>query len=163
MSLTLIGWLFTCGVLAHNAEEARHLPAWSARTGRFRRPISAPVFRRAAVLLSLLFLAITVAASLAPPGGLAAYLMASYALAMVLNALVPHVAVSVLTRSYMPGLATGVLLNIPLGAWYLVRALHERHIALSTFCWAGPAVVLALLLLLPALFAAGRRWQALRE
>lgn len=162
MSLTLIGWLFTCGALAHNAEEARYLPAWSQRAGRFRRPVSAPVFHRAAVLLSLLFLAITAAASLAPPRGLAAYLMAGYALAMVLNALLPHAAVSVLTRSPMPGLATGVLLNMPLGTWYLVRALRERQVTLPTFYWAGPAVVLALLLLLPALLAAGRGWRARR-
>lgn len=156
MELTAIGWLFTCGVLAHNAEEALHLPAWSRHAGRFHRPVAAPVFRCAVIFLSLLFVLVTAAASVTAPAGLAAYLMAGYALAMVLNVFVPHLLATALTRTYMPGTATALVFNLPLGILYLSRALAERQVLVPTFYWAGPAVVIALLALLPGLFAIGR-------
>ena len=158
MPLTVIGWLFTIGVLAHNAEEALYLPAWSQRPGRFRNPVGASVFRCAAVFLSVLFVLVTAAASAFPPAGLAAYLMAGYVLAMVLNVFVPHVLATVVTRKYMPGTATALIFNLPLGVFYLTRALAEQQVSLPTFYWAGPVVVLALLALLPGLFAVGRRF-----
>jgi hypothetical protein len=160
MSLIAIGWLFTLGALLHNVEEALLLPAWSQRAERFYKPVAARVFCIAVIILSALFVAVTVAASFAHPGSIAAYLMAGYALAMVLNVFAPHVFVTVATRRYMPGTATAVLLNLPLGLLYLSRTLAEAHVTLSTFYWAGPAVVLGMLALLPGLFAAARRLHA---
>ena len=157
MSLAVLGWLFTCGVLAHNAEEALYFPAWSERAGWFYKPISAPIFRRAAGLLSVLFVLVTAASSLSQPASIAAYLMAGYVLAMVLNVFMPHVSVSLLTGRYMPGTATAVLFNLPLGLLYLTRALAAQHVKFPTFYWAGPAVVLVMLALLPSLFAIGRK------
>ncbi|HEU0276773.1 MAG TPA: hypothetical protein VFQ95_02985 [Rhodanobacteraceae bacterium] len=57
----------------------------------------------------------------------------------------------------MTGTATAVLFNLPLGVWYLHRAVIGRSIALPAFYWAGPLVVLAIVALLPGLFALGRR------
>ena len=79
MSLVAIGWLFTRGALLHNAEEALLLPAWSQRTGRFYKPVTAQVFRTAAVILFALFVVGMVAASSARPDSTGAYLMAGYA------------------------------------------------------------------------------------
>lgn len=161
MSLALLGWVFTLGALLHNAEEARWLPAWSARAGRWHAPVDARSFRIAAALLSGLFVLLTMAAALSTAGGLAAYLMAGCVLAMMANAIVPHVLVSAITRRYMPGTATGVLLNLPLGALYLRQALQQHAIAWQHFRWAGPLVVLAMLAmlaLLPMLFALARRF-----
>jgi hypothetical protein len=160
MSLIAIGWLFTLGALLHNAEEALLLPAWSQHAGRLYKPVTAQVFRTAVIILSALFVTVTVAASVSRPGSIAAYLMAGYALAMVLNVFAPHVLATVATRRYMPGTATAVLLNLPLGLLYLSRTLAEAHVTLPTFYWAGPAVVLGMLALLPGLFAVGRRLQA---
>lgn len=157
MPLALLGWLFTLGALAHNAEEARWLPAWSARAGKWHAPVDARAFRLAASLLSALFVAVTAAAAWTTAGSLAAYLMAGYVLAMVLNVLVPHVLASVAMRRCMPGTATALAFNLPLGLLYLHRALDEHAIAWPTFRWAGPLVVLGLLALLPMLFALARR------
>ena len=160
MSLTTIGWLFTCGVLAHNTEETLYLPAWSLRAGRFYKPVSVSVFRFATILLSGLFVIVTAVASFTQPAGLAAYLMAGYVLAMVLNVFVPHILATILMRRYMPGTVTALLFNFPLGLLYLARALAEQHIQLPTFYWAGPVVVAAMLALLPVLFAVGRKLHA---
>lgn len=159
MSLALLGWLFTLGALAHNAEEARWLPAWSARAGKWHAPVEARVFRLAAGLLSALFVAVTAAATFAATGSFATYLMAGYVLAMALNALLPHVLASIAMRRYMPGTATALAFNLPLGLLYLQRALDARAIAWPTFRWAGPLVVLGMLALLPMLFALARRFR----
>ncbi|MEO6800993.1 MAG: HXXEE domain-containing protein [Rhodanobacter sp.] len=157
MSLTVMGWLFTIGVLMHNAEEAMFLPRWSSRAGWFHRPVTAEVFRIAVIMLSAIFVVITAAASLSRAASPASYLMGGYVLAMVLNVLFPHVCASVLVRKYMPGTATALLLNLPLGVMYLHRALAVGSVTRPTFYWAGPAVVLATMALLPGLFAVGRK------
>ena len=105
MSLVAIGWLFTFGVLAHNTEEALHLPAWSAHAGKWHARVDAAEFRFAVAALSVLLVVVAAAASLASAGSVSAYLMAGYVLAMVLNVLMPHVLVTVVMRKYMPGTA----------------------------------------------------------
>ena len=83
--------------------------------------------------------------------------MAGYVLAMVLNVFAPHLFATVLMRRYMPGTATAVLLNLPLGWLYLRQILMEHRIELRVFFWAGPLTVLAILALIPVLLALGRR------
>ena len=160
LPLAAVGWLFTAGTLAHNAEEAWLLPAWSAQAGKWYAPVAAPVFRFAVGVLSGGFVLIAGIASVAPAGSIGAYLMAGYVLAMLLNVFIPHVLASVAMRRYMPGTATAVLLNLPLGLFYLRRAWSERYIEPRVFAWAGPLVVLALLAAIPLLFALGRRVRA---
>ena len=160
MSLTVLGWLFTFGVLVHNTEEALYLPAWSMRAGRWYKPIAAPVFRFAVILLSGIFIAVTIAASLSRPGGIALYFMAGYVLAMLLNVFMPHVLATVLMRKYMPGTATAVLLNLPLGLLYLHQILEEQSIKLHVFYWAGPLIVVAIVASMPLLFTLGRKFRA---
>ncbi|TAM34009.1 MAG: HXXEE domain-containing protein [Rhodanobacter sp.] len=153
MDLSLLGWLFALGVVVHNAEEAWLLPSWPKRPTRWR--ITPRVFRLGALVLSLLAL---LAAWLAAVGGrhsAGAYLLAGYALAMVLNVLAPHVIACLVTRSYAPGTATAVLFNLPLGSWLIHRLLQDGAIEPAVFAWSGPLVVLGLLAFVPVLFALG--------
>ena len=152
-----IGWVFTLGVLVHNLEEALYLPAWSAHAGRWYRPIGAWEFRFAIGVFSVLILVLTAASSLSPAHSPGAYLMAGYVLAMVLNVFAPHLFATVFQRRYMPGTATAVLLNLPLGWLYLRQILMEHRIELRVFSWAGPLTVLAILALIPVLLALCRR------
>ncbi|MEW9573670.1 HXXEE domain-containing protein [Rhodanobacter sp. Si-c] len=158
MTLNTLAWLFTGRVLLHNLEEALWLPTWSMRAMRWYRPVRvpAPVFRFAAGALSLAFVVLTLSATMSQPGGVAAYLMAGYALAMLLNVLMPHALATVALRRYMPGTATALLLNLPLGLLYLQQALAEHAIEPRMFRWAGPLVVVGLLVAMPVLFALGR-------
>ena len=160
MSLAIIGWLFTAGVLVHNAEEAWRLPAWSLSAGRWHPPVGPRAFRFAVAVLSVLLVLFALMASFSEAGSIGAYLMAGYVLAMVLNVFFPHVLATVVLRRYMPGTATALIFNLPLGLWYLNRALAEDRIAGSVFVWAGPAVTAGILALIPVLFFLGRRWFA---
>ena len=157
MSLSLLGWLFAFGVIAHNTEEAVFLPAWSARAGRWHPNVSAGAFRFGAVVLSI---AVLVAALLASIGGaqsVGAYFIAGFALAMTLNVFVPHVIATIALRVYAPGTATALLFNLPLGGWLVYRSLVEGYVEPTTFAIAGPAIVVCMLGSIPLLFAIGKR------
>lgn len=119
-------------------------------------PVGAREFRFAVAVLSAVLVGVTAATALAGPGSLAAYLLAGYVLAMVLNVLAPHLIATVVMRRYMPGTATAVAFNLPLGSLFLSRALSEDYIQLKVFAWSGPVVVLAIAASIPLLFAIGR-------
>ena len=51
---------------------------------------------------------------------------------------------------------SALLLNLPLGALYLGRALSERTIELGVFVWSGPLTALAIVASIPILFWLGR-------
>ena len=57
------------------------------------------------------------------------YLAFGYMVAMLANALIPHIAVSVATRSYMPGVATAVALNLPVLSLLVVLALRDGYVS----------------------------------
>ena len=160
MSLSLLGWLFALGVVAHNAEEAWLLPAWPHRPARWR--VSARAFRFGAAVLSLIVLLAAWLAANSGPGDFGVYLLAGIALAMVLNVLAPHLIACVVARHYAPGTATAVLFNLPLGCAYLHRAWTDGAITPVVFAWSGPLVVLGMLALVPALLGLGRRLDAAR-
>ncbi len=164
MSLTTLGWLFTLGVLAHNAEESVSLPLWWATHGpaRWRVEVEPGVFRWAAGIQSLILLALTAWALSSPPQGVAWYGFTGYVFAMMVNAIAPHLLATLALRRYMPGTATGLLFNLPLGLLLMRQALAEQVVAWRTLTWAAPAVSLLVLASLPVLFAVGRRLRALR-
>jgi hypothetical protein len=76
MTLAELGWLFTLGVLVHNAEEAVWLPAWSVQAGRWHAPVGAGEFRFAVGVLTLFFVLAAAWASMGGAGSFPAYLMA---------------------------------------------------------------------------------------
>ncbi len=154
MRFDALAFAFALAVTIHNLEEALFLPAWSRRAGRWRVAVGASEFRFAVIALTLLaYLGAALAAAALPIG---AYLVCGYALAMALNAFVPHLAASVALRAYAPGTASGLLLNLPIGVALLIEAAAERRIAWPTFAWAGPATVAAIVAAIPLLFALGR-------
>jgi hypothetical protein len=145
VSLTGLAWLFTGGVFIHNLEECVWLPAWSLRRIAGWRPMGTRECRFAAVALSAIMLLVTVTGTHAQPHSPAALAMAGYVCAMLLNVLIPHVYMSLRGRTYMPGTATALLLNLPLGYWYLHRAIMGQRINPVALVWSGPLVGLVLL------------------
>ena len=157
MSLSLLGWLFAFGVIAHNTEEAIFLPAWSANAGRWHFSVSSGAFRFGAVVLSVAVLVAALLASLGGPQSFGAYFISGYALTMVLNALIPHVVATIALRVYAPGTATALLFNLPLGGWLVYRSLVEGYVEPKVFAIAGPATVVCIIASIPLLFAIGTK------
>ena len=121
MSLAVLAWLFSLGVVAHNIEEALYLPAWSTTAGRWYAPVGTREFAFAATVLSLVLVALAAAAISAGSQSIWAYLFTGYVFTMVANVFVPHALGTIALRRYIPGTATALLLNLPLVACFLSR------------------------------------------
>ncbi|OGB14688.1 MAG: hypothetical protein A2W72_07975 [Burkholderiales bacterium RIFCSPLOWO2_12_67_14] len=156
MSLDVLAWLFTLGVIAHNTEEALYLPAWSASAGRWHAPVSTREFVFAVTVLSLVLVALAAAALSAGSQSIWAHLFTGYVFAMVANVFVPHALGTVALRRYVPGTGTALLFNLPLGGLFLQQALAQDFVTWGTMVWVAPVTALLMVAFIPVLFAAGR-------
>lgn len=155
MKLGSISALFVCAVLLHNLEESLWLPGWSQSVGGWHPPVTPAVFGFSVVVLSLLLVLLAWRSWRSGPQSISTYLYAGYVFAMVANAAVPHLFGTIWSGSYMPGTATAVLLNAPLGVWLLVRLHALRQVSLRRMFWVGPLVAAGLLASIPVLFFFG--------
>lgn len=160
MGFVWLAWLFVLVVALHNLEEAIWLPAWSQAAGRWHYSVGNSEFRFAVVVLTLLAAGAAGLATLQGKGGLGAYLVTGYALAMLLNVLFPHLLATLVLRRYVPGTATAVLLNMPVTIALLESSIREGYIELHAFAIYGSLVVVGIVSSIPLLFWIGRKWSA---
>ena len=163
MDFVLSAWLFAGAVTVHNLEEAVLLPAWSKTAGRWHAPVGVREFRFAVTVLTVLAYVAVWAAIDYGRESLVAYLLSGYALAMLLNVLIPHSLATVILRQYAPGTLTALLLNLPASILLLHQAFTEGYIHFQRFVWAGPLVVAGIMLSIPLLFAVGRRFPGFKD
>jgi hypothetical protein len=130
-------WLFPATYLAHVAEEywgGEGFPRWISRVA------GAALSEEAFLTLNALAWVVMVVAIAAVARGLWRWPLVAFGLVVLLNALL-HAGGSVITRSYSPGLVTGLLLWLPLGAVTLRRA--RREVSRRTFAVGVMAGLLA--------------------
>jgi hypothetical protein len=154
MDFETLAWIFAGAVSLHNLEEALLSPDWSRSAGRWRVPAGDFEFRFAVLVLAVLAFACAWATSIHNAVG--AYAICGYALAMLINAFVPHAAATLILQRYTPGTATALCLILPSAILLLRQALIEQRIELSLFLWTGPLTSLALAFSIPVLFNIGR-------
>ena len=131
-------WLFPPAYLAHLAEETwggPGFPAWFAYV--VGRPLPMPAFIGINVIGLLLMVWSTVLAVRREQHG---WMAVAIATVVTINGLL-HLAASGVTRTYSPGLITGVVLYLPLGQLLLIRALHQLDRARFTIGIATGVVV----------------------
>lgn len=157
LNFDILAWLFVAAVALHNLGEAIWLPGWSRSAGKWHHPVGAGEFRFAVIVLTLVAAAAAWLAQMQGKGSCGAYLLAGYALGMLINVLFPHLLATVFLRRYAPGAVTAVLLNLPITAMLLHRAVAEEFVEPQLFAILGPAVVAALGLSIPFLFWLGRK------
>jgi hypothetical protein len=112
------GWLFPATYALHILEELRGgegFTAWLARVAGVELPA-----RQFLVWNALALLSMTVGVWLARRYTRLRWLLLAYGVAFLLNAL-SHLAASLYTVSYSPGLLSSLLLWMPLGALALLR------------------------------------------
>jgi len=157
MDFVLLAWLFALAITVHNIEEALLLPDWSKTAGKWHRPVGVREFRFAVSVLTVLAYGAVGWAHLCGKESMGAYALSGYALAMLLNVLLPHVIATAATRRYAPGTLTALLFNLPVTILLLRQGFQEGYIHIQRFAWAGPLVVAGILASIPVLFAMGRR------
>jgi hypothetical protein len=151
--MKLAAILFGVSVTLHNLEEALFLVRWS-RT--HLKLWFAPDQRIYSILTSLVSIAVwipVIGVCVWPQNVRLQSALAGFALAMTLNAVFPHLLVSVATRSYSPGTGTGMLLNLPLGVW-LIHEQLKAHLLADVWRQAVPYAVLLALGAFGSLFGA---------
>ncbi len=156
MDFVLLSGLFALAVTLHNLEEALFLPTWSRSAGRWHHPVGAREFRFAVAVLTVFAYVTVYLAAVGGKESIGAYLLAGYALAMLLNVLFPHVLATLVMRRYAPGTVTALLLNLPATVLLLHQELQEGYVHAHRLAWVGPLVVAGILAAIPVLFAIGR-------
>jgi len=138
-------WSFPIAVTLHNLEEAVWLPAWAAAHASVLPWQPSPGrFRIMAAGLTLAAYGITWLSLKAGLRSFWTYLFVAYTFAMFLNILVPHLAGTIVFRSYTPGVVSAVLINLPITTVLLVRVLQERIVhtwAVATLVFGVPLIV----------------------
>jgi hypothetical protein len=156
MSFQSLQWLFPVVVTLHNAEEAAWFPDWSKRAKHWFVPVEPGVFRFTAATLTALAFAVTWLSVRSGKQTFWTYLFFGYLTAMLVNALIPHVAVTLAERRYMPGVATAVFLNLPVLSMLSVSALKEGYVSGWKSAAYGAGVGGILLLSIRTLFKLGK-------
>lgn len=142
--------LLALAVTLHNAEEMILLPG-HPNPYLPQLQIGPMAFRFAAAAIAVLF---WLAAFALLAGFQAAGIVAGFSLAMIFNAIVPHLALTVVERRYHPGTATAWLLVVPAAATFLAVAssldafMNRAFLMEAAGGFVGLAVSLPLLLLL---------------
>ena len=156
MSFQNLLWFFPIAVTLHNAEEAIWLPDWTKRTRRWPVPVEPGVFRFAVVVLTILVFAVTWLSARSGKQSVWTYLVFGSMVVTLGNALVPHIALTIAMRRYMPGVATAVAINLPLISMLVVLALREGYVSVAKAAMYSIGVAALTVLAIPALFKLGR-------
>ncbi|NOX34874.1 MAG: HXXEE domain-containing protein [Deltaproteobacteria bacterium] len=157
MNFVLLSWMFALVVTIHNIEEAIFLPKWSRTAGRWHYPVGDREFRFAVAVITVLTYVAAYFATSGGKGSIGAYIISGYALAMLLNVLFPHLIATLAMRRYAPGTATALLFNLPITSLLLYQSFHQGYVEKSVYLYIGPSVAVGIVLLIPVLFAVGRR------
>ena len=149
-------WLFPVALTLHNAEEALWLPYWSKRSALWRRPVSPGVFRFAAAVLTMLAYLLAGLTATAGKQSLWAYLLFGSMVVAFANIFLPHLALSLVLRSYMPGLATGLAVNLPVLFVLIGMAFREGYVSGEKAIAASLGTAVLLLVVVWLLFKIGK-------
>ena len=119
---------------AHNAEEALFTPDWATAHVELleqytRRDLvetwAGSRFRLSLLVLTLMLLVLAVVSARAPRRGASVYLLLGVVAIFAANALVPHIAGAILLGTYVPGVATAILVVLPVAAWIFISTIRE--------------------------------------
>ncbi len=84
-------------------------------------------FRLSLFLLTLVLLVLAYVSARAPRRGASVYLLLGVVAVFAANALVPHIAGALLLRAYVPGVATAVLVVLPVAFWVYLSTIRDDH------------------------------------
>ncbi len=143
-SYKLTAILFGIGVTLHNLEEAMFLADWSRSHLKPWFEPDRKIYWALTSLVSVVIWIPIVGVCVSNESSGFQNALSGFALAMAINAVLPHLVISLAKHSYSPGLGTGMLFNLPLGVLLIHEQLSDRAISPVEF-WRA-AILYALLL-----------------
>ena len=132
----------------HNTEEAIWLPSWSGASSNWQPVVGELEFRIAIILLTLLFYGVMYF-STTRDTRFSSYIFSGMLALILFNVFIPHLLGTIMTGKLVPGVVTGVLLNIPITVLLLWKGLREKRISWKTIMvgWIGFSLLTVPLLL----------------
>jgi len=129
------------------------MPTWIS-VHRSQLPLHPETVR---IQLGLLFLtaaayAVTYLSAQTGKRSIWAYLLFGYIAAMLANVLLPHIAATLAFRQYTPGVASAILINLPVMTVLLFKAVREQWVSGLNAIAAALLVPLAIAGAIAALF-----------
>ncbi|HUB30527.1 MAG TPA: HXXEE domain-containing protein [Terracidiphilus sp.] len=112
---------FGVGVTLHNLEESAYLPGWFRSNLKLLFEPSQKIYWILTSLVSAVIWVPIVGVCISPEDNRFQTVLSGFALLMVINVVVPHLALTLVKRSYSPGTGTAIVFNLPLGV-LLIRA-----------------------------------------
>lgn len=143
-SYKLTAILFGIGVTLHNLEEAMYLVSWARSHLKLRFEPDPKIYWILTSFVSVTIWLPIVGVCASKESTHFQSALSGFALAMAINAVLPHLVMSLVKHSYSPGVGTGMLFNLPLGVLLIHEQLNDRAISPVEF-WRA-AVLYALLL-----------------
>ncbi len=117
--------IFLFGFTMHNVEEALWLPKWSKNAKYFHPEVESNVYAFAMMMTIILGIIITLLEIIYGKNNLFfQYMYLGLIGLMVVNAVAPHLIAAIVLKKYAPGLATGILLNLPIGIILIIYKLN---------------------------------------
>jgi hypothetical protein len=156
MTFRFLQLIFPVLVALHNAEEAIGLPKWTRRSGPWFGGVQPAVFRFAVIVFTVLAFAVTALSAVSGGKTFWADVTFGYIIGVLINALVPHVAVSIADLRLMPGTITAVTLNLPILSFLAFLALKQGYVSNHDALAFSLAVPFVLALMIPLLFKLGK-------
>jgi hypothetical protein len=150
-------FFFLIAVTLHNLEEAVWLPDWSQQAGRWHRPIGKTPFRFAVLALTLLAYLFAYLGVMGGKQSVGNYLLGGYAFVMLVNVFFPHLLAAIWLGRYVPGLATGLLFNLPVCSALLFFVIANGYVSPWPLAITGGLFIIGLLILIRLLFKIGER------
>jgi hypothetical protein len=157
ITFELLYFLFPVAITLHNIEEAVWMPEWSQNAGRWHRPVEKIPFGFAVLVLTLLAYLFAYLGLMGGKQSIGIYLLSGYAFVMLANVFVPHLIAAIWLKQYVPGLVTGLALNLPICSALLIFVLVEGYVSLWPLLITGGLFIVAALILIPQLFKAGEK------
>jgi hypothetical protein len=118
--------IFLFGFTLHNLEEAIWLPEWSKQAKKFHDPVERNQFVFAVIMITLIGYLITLIDILTNNyGSTFNYIYLGFIGMMGLNSIFPHLVATLILKKYVPGLITGILLNLPISLVIIIRSIQS--------------------------------------
>ena len=138
----------------HNTEEAIWLPSWS-RTLSFWKPVVADLEFRIALLLLTLLLYGAMYYSITRDTQISKYIISGIVTMILFNIFFPHLLGTIITGELVPGVVTGLLMNLPITVLLLIKGMKEKRISWKTIMVGATIIGLLTVPLLLVLFTVG--------
>lgn len=146
---------FCLAITLHNLEEALWLPQWSQIGSSFQNPVSQNEFHFAVLIITALAYLVSFLTLCFPKSKIIKWAYIGFLGSMIFNAFFPHLIVTLLMKTYAPGLLTAFLLNVPINTVILYKLHKQNFIQVKEIIISTVGVGVLLVVMIPFLFTLG--------